>query len=126
MPVSNLDMQCYFWLLRLYPQDVRHAYGQQLQDSFRDRIARVRQRGLATLALTVAKDIAFLLIDIAAERVAALYSHRSFHGRCEPDLGVVRPPNMSKAEWFGSERPKRAARNEPATFHRAFGESERL
>jgi hypothetical protein len=41
-----------------------------------------------------------LLADIAVEWANCLYSHRSFHGRARPNAGVVRPPNMSKQEWF--------------------------
>jgi hypothetical protein len=41
-----------------------------------------------------------LLCDTAAERVNSLYSYRTFHGRCRPNPTAVRPPNMSKKEWF--------------------------
>jgi hypothetical protein len=87
-------------VLRLYPQDIRFAYGDEMIGGFAAGVGAMRRRplGRVTYALT---QFTLLILDIAAERVSSLYSHRSFHGRRAPDLGVVRPPNMGKDEWFG-------------------------
>ncbi len=47
------------------------------------------------------KAAAWLIVDGLAERAATLYSHHSFRGRRTPNPGQVRPPNMSKSEWYG-------------------------
>ena len=74
-----------------------------MQESFDRRVGGLRDRGSAALAfIVVLWELVLLVVDVAAERVSVLYSHRSFHGRRRPDLGVVRPPNMSKDEWFGT------------------------
>jgi hypothetical protein len=44
-----------------------------------------------------------ILPDAASEQLGRLSSHPSFRGRCLPDLGVVRPPNVGKREWFYGE-----------------------
>lgn len=101
MPVSKQTMRAYTWLLRLYPEDVRYAYECEMRDDFARRLAAACQTGNLAVARTVIVGISGLLIDVAAQRAHTLYSHRSFHGRRRPDPGVVRPPNMSKGEWFG-------------------------
>ena len=44
----------------------------------------------------------WLILDGLAERISTLYSHQSFRGRRTPNPGQVRPPNMSKVEWYGN------------------------
>jgi hypothetical protein len=51
----------------------------------------------------VALSIAALMLDASVQRLWTFGSHPSFSGRCTPDLGVVRPPNMGKREWFYSD-----------------------
>ena len=88
-------------LTRLYPFDVRYAYGDEMVADFDSRLAITRDRGALATCRLVAVQFMALMCDAAVERIQSLYSHRTFHGRCQPDLGVVRPPNMGKAEWFG-------------------------
>lgn len=98
-------MRLYDLLIRLYPEDVRFAYGEEMLDALERGHVDARRQGRLRLAAFVAARVTSTLADIAAERVNALYSHRSFHTRGKPNPGVVRPPNMSKGEWFGrSER----------------------
>jgi hypothetical protein len=73
------------WTLAIYPRDVRAMYEAELAVEF--------EQGL--------RSILWLLIDGLAERAATLYSHPSFRGRRTPNPGQVRPPNMSKSEWYG-------------------------
>src|SRR3954469_2787819 len=96
-------LSAYKKLLGLYPADVRFAYGEQMISDFNLGLTLSRQRGLAFSAAFLSRHLIFLLCDAAAERVNSLYSHRSFHGRCQPNPGVVRPPNMGKSEWFGRD-----------------------
>jgi len=52
-----------------------------------------------------------LLIDAIVQRLWTFGSHPSFSGWCPPDLGVVRPPNMGKQEWFHPETRSDVARD---------------
>ena len=97
-------MRLYSLLLRLYPSDVRYAYGREMRDAFAVTIARARRRGAIPCASTAARELIALAIDVVAQRASTIYSHRSFHSRRPPDLSMVRPPNMSKDEWFGWDR----------------------
>jgi len=96
-------MGFYERLVGLYPADVRFAYGAEMLDGWRRGHAERRARGRLRLAAFVARSTASTLLDALAERVNLLYSHRSFHTRGKPNAGVVRPPNMSKREWFGMQ-----------------------
>jgi hypothetical protein len=89
-------------LIQLYPEDVRFAYAQEMIDDFDRELSDARKHGTAKVAAYVFRRLLQLFGDAGAERINSLYSHRTFHGRCEPHPGVVRPPNMSKREWFGS------------------------
>jgi hypothetical protein len=94
-------LRTYRGMLRLYPSHVRAVYGAEMEADFGTRL-RMRRSGLAR-ALLVGRELLTILPDAAAERVALLSSHPSFHGRRPPDPGVVRPPNAGKAEWFGRD-----------------------
>ena len=89
--------------MRLYPDDVRFSYGDEMVSDFDRRFADARKRGWPALAAFFARGVLFVLCDAAAERVNTLYSHRTFHGRCRPNPTAVRPPNMGKQEWFRSD-----------------------
>jgi hypothetical protein len=93
-------MRVYQTLIRLYPEDVRFAYGEEMVIDFDRQVAAARQRGRLPLALFVAGSVLTLLSDASAERMNSLYSHRTFHTRCRPNPAEVRPPNMGKQEWF--------------------------
>ena len=87
-------------LMRLYPADVRFAYGDEMLAAFEQGLRTSRPRGRAALATFACRQLVALVCDAAAERVNSLYSHRTFHGRCRPNRAAVRPPNMSVREWF--------------------------
>jgi hypothetical protein len=86
-------------VVALYPRDVRDAYGAEIAADLSAPWTRPVTARSATIATW---DLLAVVVDAGFERISSLYSHRSFHGRCTPDPGVVRPPNMSKAEWFGA------------------------
>ena len=93
-------LRAYGRLIRMYPEDVRFAYGKEMLADLERGHADRRRQGPLALSGFVCARLLNLLIDVAAERVNALHSHRSFHGRGRPNPGVVRPPNMGKKEWF--------------------------
>jgi hypothetical protein len=62
-----------------------------------------RRHGTLSRTRLLIASIPRLLIDAAVQRLWTLGSHPSFSGRRPSDLGVVRPPNMGKAEWFHPE-----------------------
>ena len=95
--------RAYQALLHLYPYHVRALYGDEMIAGFGDELQNRRRRGRAATAVFLARELLRLLPDAAAERVATFGSHPSFRGRCLRDLGVVRPPNAAKGEWFYSE-----------------------
>lgn len=92
-------LRTYRRVLRLYPPHVRAVYGAEMEADFAARL-RMR-RGRLARALLMGRELLLIVPDAAAERVALLSSHPSFHGRRPPDPGVVRPPNAGKEEWFG-------------------------
>jgi hypothetical protein len=96
-------MTFYSRLVALYPDDVRFAYGDELVADLERRHAAGRGTGRLRHAAGVVARLSSLLTDIAMEWANCVYSHRSFHGRARPNSGVVRPPNMSKREWFNPE-----------------------
>ena len=101
--MSNNPMTLFRALVRLFPDDVRFAYGDEMIADFERQFAVVGQRNAVRGMWFAAKQMLFTLCDVVVERANTLYSHRSFHGRGRPNPGVVRPPNVSKAEWWESE-----------------------
>ena len=95
-------MRLYERLIRLYPEDVQFAYGQEMLAELRREHAERRGHGWVRLIGFLGSLVAPTLMDVLVERANNLYSHRSFHGRGKPNAGVVRPPNMGKKEWFGA------------------------
>jgi hypothetical protein len=83
--------QAYRRLIRLYPEDIRYAYGDEMVSAFEKGLAERRQRGRVALAVFVFRQLITVCCEAAAERASRLYSHRTFHGRCRPNLGQVRP-----------------------------------
>jgi hypothetical protein len=81
--------RAYRILLRLYPYDFRAAFGGEM---LADRDA-APSRGIAEL-LDVAKGA-------AAEWFAKLTTDPVHRGRSLPDVRMMRPPGITRAEWFG-------------------------
>jgi hypothetical protein len=70
-------MQAYRTLLRLYPDDVRFAYGDEMVSDFDRRCADARQRGWPALAVFIARRVLLLVCGAAAERMAPQPTRRS-------------------------------------------------
>ena len=93
--------QMYRHLLRLYPAHIRTFYESEMAEAF-DSTLNKRQEIFARSRF-VAFSLAALVVDAIVQRLWTFGSHPSFSGRCSPDLGMVRPPNMGKGEWFHSD-----------------------
>jgi hypothetical protein len=102
-------LRAYRLLLTLYPQHVRAMYDGEMLADFRRRLEGVRQARVAALFL-FAREVVRVIPDALSEHVAARSSHPSFHGRRPSSLGVVRPPNVGKREWFYADDPPPADR----------------
>lgn len=102
-------LRLYEHLVALYPEDVRYAYGLEMQGDFQTRYEERRRDGRFALTAFAFSAVAAVIIDVLVERANTLYSHRSFHGRGKPNPAVVRPPNMGKKEWFDAARGESAA-----------------
>jgi hypothetical protein len=89
-------------LLRLYPRDVRAVYEHEIVDDLERGLRVARESGRLQSTRFLVRELTWLLFDGTAERVSTLYSHQSFRGRRLPNPGQVRPPNMSKKEWYGT------------------------
>jgi hypothetical protein len=88
-------------LLALYPADMRAMYEREMVCDFTVKLANARNRGWLATIQFLSRELSWLLCDALAERASTLYSHPSFRGRRLPNPGQVRPPNMSKKEWYG-------------------------
>ena len=99
-------LRAYRLLLVLYPSHVRAVYGMEMLADYDRRLTVARSVRPAGSLRLLLREILRVVPDAAAERVAALSSHPSFHGRRPPNLGVVRPPNVGKHEWFYGEGPR--------------------
>ena len=95
--------QVYRWFLALYPRHVQTMYAAEMLADFSRRLESQSTR-VAALASFV-REVIRVVPDALAERFAAVSSHPSFHGRRPSDLGVVRPPNVGKREWFYGDGP---------------------
>jgi hypothetical protein len=93
-------LRAYRWLLLLYPIHVRALYGSEMCADFAPRLLAAQSAGRARSLVVILREVLQLVPDAVAERIAALSSHPSFHGRRPPNLAVVRPPNVGKHEWF--------------------------
>ena len=89
-------------LLALYPAEVRAMYEREMVCDFTVKLAAAREDGRVATIRFLAREVSWLVCDGLAERAATLYSHQSFRGRRAPNPGQVRPPNMSKSEWYGT------------------------
>jgi hypothetical protein len=105
-------LRLYEHLVALYPEDVRYAYGLEMQGDFQTRSEERRRNGRLALTAFAFSAVVTVIVDVLVERANTLYSHRSFHGRGKPNPAVVRPPNMGKKEWFDAARGASAAESD--------------
>jgi hypothetical protein len=88
-------------LLRLYPYDFQQLFAAEMAQTFAQAADEHHQRGVTAFATFNAREWGAVVVEAAAEWAAKLYGHPSLHGRCLPDWRLMRPPDVSKKDWFG-------------------------
>ncbi len=88
-------------LLALYPNDYRQAFAVEMLRAFDS--AAAERRGLRFHV----EEMLGLLAGAAREWFAKLTTDRAVRGRTLPDIRMMRPVGVTRAEWFaraGAER----------------------
>ena len=93
--------QVYAALLQLYPSDYRARFAAEMLAAFEEGAAEQRARGQWAAARFVLKELMSLLLGAAAEWETKLACDRTTRGRCLPDWRMMRPPGVTREEWFG-------------------------
>jgi hypothetical protein len=77
-------------MLRLYPYDFRAAFG-----------AEMRAAGMCGAGQGLVRELVGLACGVAAEWFVKWTTDPVDRGRSLPDVRMMRPPGITKAEWFG-------------------------
>jgi hypothetical protein len=93
--------RAYTALLRLYPRDYRTKFAAEMLAAFEEGAAEQRARGRAAGVPFALVELISLLLGAGAEWGAKFISDRSTRGRCLPDWRMMRPPGVTREEWFG-------------------------
>lgn len=93
--------RAYSAFLHLYPRDYAGKFAEEMLAAFEEGVAEQRARGRWTAARFVLIELMSLLRGVGAEWRAKLTSDRSTRGRCLPDWRMMRPPGVTREEWFG-------------------------
>src|SRR5262249_2788761 len=101
MNLMNLR-QAYDILLRLYPRDYRISFTAEMVTTFAEAAEDRRGHGRVIFVRFAVAELIGLLIGAGAEWLAKFTSDSSTRGRCLPDLRVMRPPGVSREQWFGA------------------------
>jgi len=92
-------VRVYKALLRLYPSDYRRVLSAEMVAAFEESL--VEHRGHLSLFLRFAiSELVGLLIALGGEWIAKLTSDDAVRARSVPDLRLMRPPGVSREEWF--------------------------
>jgi hypothetical protein len=92
--------RAYNMLLRLYPTDYRTCFAAEMLKTFEEAAAWRRKQGMLGSVYFSLAELVGLLIGAAAEWIAKLSTDRSIRGRCLPDLRMMRPPGVTRQQWF--------------------------
>lgn len=92
----------YTALLHLYPHDYRARFAAEMLAAFGEGAEERRARGRAASAGFGLVELTSLLLGAGAEWWAKLTCDRSTRGRCLPDCRMMRPPGVTREEWFGN------------------------
>jgi hypothetical protein len=92
-------VRIYKALLRLYPSDYRRLFSAEMGATFEESV--VEHRGQLSLSLRFAiSELVGLLVALGDEWIAKLTSDDAVRARSVPDLRLMRPPGVSREEWF--------------------------
>lgn len=87
----------YSLALRLYPVDYQMRFAAEMSAAFHAAAEAHRSDRVFVLV-----ELAGLAAGIAQEWFAKLTSDRSTRGRQLPDLRMMRPPGVTREQWFGA------------------------
>jgi hypothetical protein len=90
-------LRIYNTLLRLYPRDYRMAFAREMTANFN---VAIQQRRVNRHRFTLA-ELASLVTGAAVEWIAKATSDPSIRGRSLPDVMLMRPPGVTREQWFG-------------------------
>jgi hypothetical protein len=88
-------------LLQLYPSDYRARFAAEMLAAFEEGAAEQRARGCVAGVGFALLELMSLLLGAGAEWGAKFTCDRSTRGRCLPDWRMMRPPGVTREEWFG-------------------------
>jgi hypothetical protein len=91
-----ITRRAYELLLRLYPQDYRIWFAAEMLSAFEQ--AAQQNRGSAARFVLV--ELSSVIRGAAAEWVAKITTNPNVRGRRFPDVMLMRPPGVSREQWF--------------------------
>lgn len=92
----------YKMMLGLYPADYRAFFAADMVNTFEKAIE--ARRGRTVFARFVLTELAGLVLGAGAEWFSKLTSDKIVRGRCLPDVRLMRPPGITREEWFLGRR----------------------
>ncbi len=92
--------QLYMAHLHFYPSDYRARFGGEMLAAFEEGTAEQRARGRSVGARFVLVELMSLLVGAATEWGTKIVCDRTTRGRCLPDWRMMRPPGVTREEWF--------------------------
>lgn len=92
-----MTRRAYQLLLRLYPRDYRIWFAAEMLNAFEQ--AAQQNRGSAAQRFSLV-ELSSLIRGAAAEWAAKFTTNPNVRGRCLPDVMLMRPPGVSREQWF--------------------------
>lgn len=91
----------YMTLLHLYPSDYRARFAAEMLAAFEEGTAEQLACGRSVGARFVLVELMGLVLGAASEWGSKIVCDRTARGRCLPDWRMMRPPGVTREEWFG-------------------------
>ncbi len=92
--------RAYEMLLGLYPADYRAFFAAAMLNAFEKALEERRRDRQVVLARFVFAELKGIAIGAGAEWISKLTSEKSIRGRCLPDVRMMRPPGVTREDWF--------------------------
>lgn len=99
-------------LLRLFPEDYRLFFEDEMLDAFARASKEQRGRGLIAYCRFVCTELAGLVLSAPMEWIAKATTSSSIRARSLPDLRLMRPADVPRELWFASAKAPGAAVND--------------
>ena len=94
--------RAYWVLLQLYPRDYKVRLASEMARAFESSAEDAARDGRKILVRFVLAEFAGLVTGAVAEWMAKFTTSPMIRGRGLPDLQVMRPVGVGRAEWFGT------------------------